>query len=686
VQEAGDTFHLPQYLQELLDDLDVSQPLLRADAVHFKEEAKEVCEESLAEDAKDGKEQEDEAAAAQKAQHIAILAQFAQQTLGKRKKQKRRKVGLFMPKLEPQIIWKPDANGGRPVPKREDLRGHLANQEGHVEPAQRPSTVPSSRGGSKKRPQKGRCGESKHASTHKALPELEVMGLDVLGAPGAGSLSLAEWPRARTATPDRRRSTPDPVPSKLVESPFMVKAVPGRGVPPVRQFRRLLPSRIFEKTSTLDSVSNSNRFSDHGEEEDFDRQISPVPGPHFGPQRHGPPGGHHSEMRANSAPADHDAPFFFEGLELAPTHQTFLTGTESNSPSHWAHDISQDALSSESLGAITVEPDLEEPEVPHHSQASQPANTHEEASHGEKVCISVNIMQAPDVDLGGEKHPETVHHQAALGRHEPNVSFHSVDNVAHSWENMGSLQWRDASLEEEAAESAERQYLVPPWALREHLHLGAENHARHPGADDFEMDPEVCAILKGLEKAPALQSSRPSSRASRASSRPGDGSFTSLANAIYAPRGIASLDGNRVRRHLVTPVEPELPWEGQLKRSGPAESRPGNHVLGTSMLSQLHPSRCSVRAQIASQCMALLRSHVQVRRRARSRGGTATATTFAQAEEDETERPATKTESWRFSGSEDSATPRESPSPGPGGRTTTPVDVKQRSLSEEIFE
>lgn len=129
---------------------------------------------------------------------------------------------------------------------------------------------------------------------------------------------------------------------------------------------------------------------------------------------------------------------------------------------------------------------------------------------------------------------------------EANLSYHSMLEGLGPRRVSGQVEPHNSELpghadslefEPSREEEVQQLYLVPPWSLREHLHLDSE---RYLPRDDTPMDPEVCAILKGLEKAPALQNSRPSSRASP--TRPGSANrfsssdFDSLAPTVHAPR------------------------------------------------------------------------------------------------------------------------------------------------------
>eukprot|EP00439_Symbiodinium_sp_Y106_P019708 s2413_g2.t1 len=758
-EDLDSDFQLPAYLEELLHELDVSQPLLRAEPLSFKVETFEEGEaefhqESPADaDVKEPKEQDDTeavaAVAAAAAVRAAKLAEFADKAfLGKRKKQQHRKARFPTgPIFEPQILWKPDANGGRPVPKREDLRAALTYQESGTAP--RPSTVPTPRG--PRRGPRRRTGRKQEQAartlmesptfpfpnsrpqTTGTLPGLEVHGLEVVTGDSKVHGELVISPRPPSA--ERRSSTPDRASARLVECPMLVTAMPGPCRSPQQKPRYVAQRHSFGPSNTLESLASP---VESVADDDFDRQISPHPGYQFGVAlRHpqlllpmpGSPKGdsglsHRSvppvrdfnlepeelifaTQRSGAAEGGsgrHAATSFEVQLPRLQRQGTTVTDTSSCNVSQELHSEGSQAFGlewpnedSQLLGPLASSPS---------AGSRDPAFAVDEGEFKDRVSTGSTEKGPPDLDkdekLEAQRREPAVaesHHQDSQHLpiwQEANVSYHSMLEGLGPRRLSGQVEpetselpGREDTLEFEPLREEEVQlaYLVPPWSLREHLHLDSE---RYLPRDDTPMDPEVCAILKGLERAPALQSSRPSSRASP--TRPGSANrfcasdFDSLVPSVHAPRGLFTAGGHR-RRHLVTPSptlsNPESPARARTQTpTRPEGSRPGYHAaLGTSMLCLMHPSRTAVKAQIASQCMALLNAgRLQSKRRPRTRAGTATMAS-PQQEEPEPERPATP-ESWKYSGGSQEDAAEDLDSPPQRGRD----DLAHPSFSEEIFD
>ena len=248
-------------------------------------------------DVKEPKEQDDTeavaAVAAAAAVRAAKLAEFADKAfLGKRKKQQHRKARFPTgPIFEPQILWKPDANGGRPVPKREDLRAALTYQESGTAP--RPSTVPTPRG--PRRGPRRRTGRKQEQAartlmesptfpfpnsrpqTTGTLPGLEVHGLEVVTGDSKVHGELVISPRPPSA--ERRSSTPDRASARLVECPMLVTAMPGPCRSPQQKPRYVAQRHSFGPSNTVESLASP---VESVADDDFDRQISPHPGYQFG--------------------------------------------------------------------------------------------------------------------------------------------------------------------------------------------------------------------------------------------------------------------------------------------------------------------------------------------------------------------------------------------------------------------
>jgi len=118
-------------------------------------------------------------------------------------------------------------------------------------------------------------------------------------------------------------------------------------------------------------------------------------------------------------------------------------------------------------------------------------------------------------------------------------------------------------------------YLVPPWALRDHLQL---NSRVQPQREN--MDQDLLRVVKALEQAPALRGrhfrpERPSSTSSSGSS----------SNGLVAKM-----------RHLVATPSPQM--------RGPVGPK---MALGTSLLSMSHPSRGTTKAQLQAQTQAMVK-------------------------------------------------------------------------------
>ncbi|CAE7257545.1 unnamed protein product [Symbiodinium sp. CCMP2456] len=652
-EDLDSDFQLPAYLEELLHELDVSQPLLRAEPLSFKVETLEEGEaefhqESPADaDAKEAKEQDDSevvaALAAAAAVRAAKLAEFADKTvLGKRKKQQHRKARFPTgPIFEPQILWKPDANGGRPVPKREDLRAALTYQESGTAP--RPSTVPTPRG--LRRGPRRHTGRktgrtllqesptfplpSSRPQTTGALPGLEVHGLEVVTGDSKVHGELVISPRPPSA--ERRSSTPDRASARLVECPMLVTAMPGPCRSPQPKPRYMAQRHSFGPSNTLESLASVLPLESVADD-DFDRQISPHPGFHFGVAlRHpqlllpmpglgspkGEPGlasrsvppvrdfGLEPEESMFAAPRNgaaeggsgrHSAAASFE-VQLPRLQHQATTVTDACSS-----NVSQELHSEGSEGTFGLEWPGEDSQLLGPLPSSPSACSRdlgadrEEPEFKDRVFTGSTDNGAPDLDKENEKAVATEsHHQGSQNLpiwQEANVSYHSMleglgpRRVSGQVEPQNSeLPGREDTLEFEASREEEVQlaYLVPPWSLREHLHLDSE---RYLPRDDTPMDPEVCAILKGLERAPALQNSRPSSRASP--SRPGSArrlsssDFDSLAPTVHAPRGLFTAGGHRMRRHLVTPSptlsNPDCPARARTQTPTRPEGRSGHRI------------------------------------------------------------------------------------------------------------
>lgn len=735
-EDLDSDFQLPAYLEELLHELDVSQPLLRAEPLSFKVETLEDGEaefhqESPADaDAKETKEQDDTeavaAVAAAAAVRAAKLAEFADKTvLGKRKKQQHRKARFPTgPIFEPQILWKPDANGGRPVPKREDLRAALTYQESGTLP--RPSTVPTPRGprrGPRRRTGRKQSGRTllesptfplpnSRPQTTSTLPGLEVQGLEVVTGDSKVHGELVISPRPPSA--ERRSSTPDRASARLVECPILVTAMPGPCRSPQPKPRSLAQRHSFEPSNTLESLASV--LPESVADDDFDRQISPHPGFRFGVALRHPqlllpmPGPGDSGLANRSVPPVRD--FSLEPEEsilAAPRNDTAEGGSGRHAAATsfevqlprlqhqgttvtdtGSSNVSQELHSECSQGTFGLDWPAEDSQVLGPLPSSPSVCSRDQAGGGDEAEFKENekAVATESHHLGSQNLPFW---------QEANLSYHSMLEGLGPRRVSGQVEPHNSELpghadslefEPSREEEVQQLYLVPPWSLREHLHLDSE---RYLPRDDTPMDPEVCAILKGLEKAPALQNSRPSSRASP--TRPGSANrfsssdFDSLAPTVHAPRGLFTAGGHRMRRHLVTPSptlsNPESPARARTQTpTRPEGSKSGCHTaLGTSMLCLMHPSRSAVKAQIASQCMALLNAgRLQSRRRPRTRTGTATMAN-PQQEEPEPERPATP-ESWKYSAGSQEDAAEDLDSPPHRGRD----DLAHPSFSEEIFD
>lgn len=537
-----------------------------------------------------------------------VAAGFAWSVRKKRRVAARRSSDGF----EPQIVWKSDANGGRPMSKRAEIRRKIAKADASSAPKNRGSKgVPGSSGSGR--------GASRGTMTRleSVIPDeavrtatpLEITGFDLLGLDtdltphrtGSPVTPLTSRPVTPRSRPSTRPTTP--VETKL-ECPMVVRSLvpnvsasipePGPEVPEGRNWTRESSMDPGEDGHFFRAISCAHRGKyNRALSSSFLRQISPMlrqisperrqvsegrgqgsPPPEF--RRLISPA--FSKTKSEPMPAMTSSGVERAGAEL-PSSISFQPGAEvQRLQTH--EDEDGDDQGSDAGRYAPLEEEDKDSNLPETSKSSfskssfgldktfsfkDDGNMSREFSW-EALDAPVapsdarsTASSAPQLDASiapaAQGQGATDASMEPSGEPDPQQSVLDVGaSISLSSEDLGSV------------------YLVPPWALRDHLQLDSR------GATPLmreSMDRELQEVVKALEQAPALRGRVPSVRTPE---RPNSGGLVAR------------------MRHLVA-ASPEL-----------IPVRPGPKMaLGTSLLSMSHPSRSTTKAQLQAQSQAMVK-------------------------------------------------------------------------------
>ncbi|CAK9031692.1 unnamed protein product [Durusdinium trenchii] len=494
---------------------------------------------------------------------------------------------------EPQIIWKNDVKGGRPVSKRDEIRRKIARTETHLGLAresrldskghERRSPPP---GGRTPTPREGLIPSPVLSNEAVQGTMLEITGFDLLGLWEADGEGLGETtpPRRKTKSrPASRPITPTASPGTRVECPLLVRRLvghspPGRPPTPPPPGQPVDPQRTWTKDSSMSlplvdedffraiSSGHRGRFG-RAFSAGFVRQLSPM-------LRQISPGRFRqvSQDVAESLPGpaasarpeseDTDA----EGILV--THRQSEPAESMTSGSLRASELPLGSISFNPQAPSSARELWQMWRGMSFKEGKSPWDTPhdtEEKGFGLKDDDLQDPPEFPAEESQGAvepaEAPEALPTAAEEAAEAAEVGSHGDPLHASATELPESATELSAVIEDEEVET---MYLVPPWALRAHLNL----------------DP------LSPREAPALRGRRPSSQSSRAPS-PSTGLVSRLRRLV----------------NMESPRETEDGTADGRGRTGPPRA------LGTSMLSMSHPSRSTAKAQLAAQTQAIMKCH-----------------------------------------------------------------------------
>ncbi|CAJ1407601.1 unnamed protein product [Effrenium voratum] len=633
-RKVNGIFQLPVYLEELMEELHGELLRPQAEEADATEGQQDANVETVVK-AEDGKE-EDPPAFRRASVFEAFVAAGFNWSVRRQKRRKGRE--QLCPDIEPQVVWKPDAKGGRPVSKRVEIkRKVVADLE------------PFAAAGAKTSRARRRRLRRPSPTEEETCPEpvLEVQGFELLGTePLDTALNPWDFRDLRRSRPASRSPPSRPVTPVRVECPFLVRAVKpqdeGRTRSPLTQFvqRMNIDAECGEEWNDEDF---KRQISDLKRQISFGRQISPVTG--FGKfatranrfvenpnsesfsrqtsnSRNGPDS-YDNRLSAPASRADTREQYLRVAAEeeMVQAEQEGLppamegTSTSTNSYAE-AHSSSASAGDSQQMRhpatlARTDHSSQSRLEEPSRSQSLYQASN--EGSDQAQVTEEPSVppkLDARELEPDSREQSERLESQAeqldwtrtnpskesnpSEPSHEPAETAELLARCGSGWlrfqsgdteksamppvHRIGETWEEEEEEEDELVEPVAPVYLVPPWALRDHLRLNARTECRGVSPP---LDRDLAEVVKSLEKAPALSGARPR-RFSAVEPRPDE-------------------RGRRPRRRLVTPV-PDEPNAGA-RRPRPQS---GGRALGTSLLSMMHPSRSSAKAQLDAQVQAVV--------------------------------------------------------------------------------
>jgi len=583
---AGDeTFRLPEYLEELLTELE-GPSFLRSEEVPKGRVREDGAVAETLKEAVTVKCQDLELSNERRTLFETFVSAGFAWSIRKKRRVTPGNTGKGQtPLLEPQIVWKSDADGGRPMSKRQELRRKMANVEPAKPRSQRASKQPPRRPVSRGATRRDSAIPFENVVKTATDLSLEVTGVDLLGLETTGDITPPL--RHPTPTPIREGSAPTNVGSR-VEFPMLVRTLAPRNLSP--WFDQLgdvgdyvAPQRTFTKESSIElpeedffrAVSCAHRGKNgRAVSMSFLRQISPMlrqisperrrqisegkesnltiqqtsPGPMVGKMMSEPVRfSGVEELRASELPSSSIT--FHPRTEVLDTDHYDDEGSEAG---RYAALSEEDSSLSPTPRSVSQQPEFSFEDE--HIQRSYFSREHssEELPEAPPLAPSLELAPAPD--------PEVL---------PPEPEIQGIQTEASGSRKSSTVD----CLEEQLG----GVYLVPPWALRDHLQL---NSRVQPQREN--MDQDLLRVVKALEQAPALRGrhlrhpERPSSTSSSSGSSPGL---------------VAKM------RHLV--ATPSPPMRGPV--SGP------KMALGTSLLSMSHPSRGTTKAQLQAQTQAMVK-------------------------------------------------------------------------------
>eukprot|EP00435_Cladocopium_sp_Y103_P012966 s3242_g3.t1 len=624
---ADEGVQLPDYLEELLGEL--SGPFLRP-----KEEAKGAAleettgaVESLKETVKPQDLDSNDPRRASLFDAF-VAAGFAWSVRKKRRVgvapgrgRGRGAVGNGFVGFEPQIVWKSDVNGGRPVSKRAEIRLKIAKAD--------ESSAPKKSRGSKGAVHRGSRPNSQGGPVmtrlESVIPDetvkttdpssLEITGFDLLGLDPGDLTPRRNTPSPVTpVTPVTPRSRPTtrpttPVETKWSECPMVVRSlIPSNSLAwsiPEPGAEILEPRRNWTKESSIDLPEDDHFFRaisrgkyNRALSSSFLRQISPMLR-QISPDRRQVSEGHSTfpltEFRRLISPAAPEPgplmgkmksePMTSSGIELRASELpsssiSFHPGAEVQRLQ--THKDGEDAGSDAGRYAPLDEEDRDS-NLPETSKSSFSKSSFGldktfsfEDDRNMSKELSWEALDAPPSPAGATAPPDATtdalgaEADAAPGAAPPATDATPVEGEP---DPKQSVLDAGASISISSEEDLGGVYLVPPWALRDHLQLDSRG-ATPPSRES--MDRELQEVVKALEQAPALRGRVPSVRTP---DRPNSGGLVAR------------------MRHLVAASPDEL-----------TPLRPGPKMaLGTSLLSMSHPSRSTTKAQLQAQSQAMVK-------------------------------------------------------------------------------